>query len=173
MRLAWITDPHLDHLPGSARLFAQYIREETACDAAVITGDISTSQRIVEDLQALSEGLETPVYSVLGNHDYYYSSIDSVHESLNRVKSDSVRWLDEEHAIQLSESTALIGVGGWYDARLGLAESSTLMMQDFQIIKDFSHFSRKDRLDRIELIRSLADRAADLAREKLSTALNV
>ena len=77
MRLAWITDPHFNFLPPfGARAFGQYVAKETGCDAVVLTGDIAESKSLEQASRGFAEGLDKPVYFVLGNHDYYSGSIE-------------------------------------------------------------------------------------------------
>ena len=40
------------------------------CDAVVITGDIGESPNVAAYLRELEQGLQRPIYFVLGNHDF-------------------------------------------------------------------------------------------------------
>jgi len=68
MRLAWITDPHFNFLPRfGARVFGQYVAKKTDCDAVVLTGDIAEFKSLDKASEDFAEGLDKPVYFVLGN----------------------------------------------------------------------------------------------------------
>jgi predicted phosphodiesterase len=69
MKLAWVTDPHID--PTTEANLRRAMRAGGQVDAAVCTGDLSSAPRLREHLHQLREALRCPVYFVLGNHDYY------------------------------------------------------------------------------------------------------
>ena len=119
MRLAWITDPHFNFLPPfGARAFGQYVAKETGCDAVVLTGDIAESKSLERASRGFAEGLDKPVYFVLGNHDYYSGSIEGTRTVARRL-GGNLRWLHSAGIVQLSQETALVGHEGWYDAQYG------------------------------------------------------
>ena len=82
MRLAWITDPHLNHV--AEECWQRWIDEVTGhgVDGIVITGDISEGDDVVPQLQRLARSLPTPIYFVLGNHDFYQSSIANTRQQV-------------------------------------------------------------------------------------------
>ncbi len=47
-------------------------------DGLFLTGDISTASQIEAHLQLFEDLYQSPVYFVLGNHDYYGGSIEAV-----------------------------------------------------------------------------------------------
>ncbi len=71
MKLAWITDIHLNFINLTARqkFYQEIIGSE--CDGVLLSGDIAEAPSIKDILQELSDFIEKPVYFVLGNHDYY------------------------------------------------------------------------------------------------------
>jgi hypothetical protein len=86
MRLTWITDPHFNFLPPFGALaFGQYVAKETGCDAVVLTGDIAESKSLEKASKGFAEGLDKPVYFVLGNHDYYGGSIRATRDIARNV----------------------------------------------------------------------------------------
>ncbi len=78
MRLAWIADPHLDFLRGpAAREFCRLIAESRP-DAMLVGGDIGQALPLGAYLDLLEDQLRRPIYFVLGNHDFYGSSVARV-----------------------------------------------------------------------------------------------
>ena len=137
VRLAWTTDCHLEWLNGSPDAFIKSLaRSET--DGVIISGDISNAKHMTYHLKRLSE-LPMPVYFVLGNHDFYGGSFQQVHQMVRRSVKDhtNLTWLTEAPAIQLTESTYLIGHDGWADGRAGMGQRSGLILNDYKLISDF------------------------------------
>lgn len=142
MRLAWMTDPHFNFLPPfGAR--GRYVAQETGCDAVVLTGDIAESKSLEQASRGFAEGLDKPVYFVLGNHDYYSGSTEGTRTVARRLDGN-LRWLDSAGVVQLSKETALVGHEGWYDAQYGDPMGSRVWMSDFDLIEDLRGLTRQD-----------------------------
>jgi hypothetical protein len=145
VRATWLTDIHLNFMrPLALRAFYKRVKGERP-DALFVTGDIGESdsvRRFVEELGAIA-----PVYYVLGNHDYYRSSIDAVRAAL------PPGWLPAVGPVRLTERTVLVGIDGWGDARCGDL-ASTVQLSDWQLIEDFER-ARYDRDARVQLLQDL------------------
>ncbi len=153
MRLAWATDIHLDFASGSALegFLASLVAAQP--DAVLITGDIGESGTWAKHLQSIEDRVARPVWFVLGNHDYYRSTIRAVRE-----RAKPKRWLPAHGAVLLSDATAMVGHDGWGDGRLGDYANSNVMLNDYLLIADLvfpNRFLRRDRL------RQLGDEAAE------------
>lgn len=139
MRLAWITDPHLNHVSGER--WQQWIDQIAAhgVDGIVITGDISEGDDVVPQLQRVAQSLSPPIYFVLGNHDFYQSSIAATRQRVIAASREhsSLHYLTDAAPIQLAEGAYLIGEDGWCDATEGDYEGSTIRLNDFALIDDF------------------------------------
>jgi Icc protein len=139
MRIAWITDPHLNHCSLSSweRLVVQL--NSCQCDAIVITGDISEGDDVVFQLMRLVDAVTVPIHFVLGNHDFYQSSIQQTRADVGDAVEKQIRlhYLRNEQAIELSPTVGLVGEDGWGDATEGNYEQSTVLLNDFQLIEDF------------------------------------
>lgn len=174
MNLAWITDLHLErHKPFAAKPLGEYLVKDYEFDALLITGDISHAPRLKKDLLGLRDGIAKPIYYVLGNHDYYGSSVAKTKEELATLLEENLTFLDSSPIVSVDDGVTLCGVGGMYDIRFGMAEASTFIMPCNEQVEEFSGFGRKDRLKRIELIRKIADDDAMLAKQKLTEAAKV
>lgn len=160
MRATWLTDIHLNFMrPLALRAFYACVQREQP-DVLLVTGDIGESDsvaRFVDELGAIA-----PVYYVLGNHDYYRSSITEVR---SRVPAG---WLGAMHPVQLTERTVLLGVDGWGDARCGDLQS-TIQLSDWQLIEDFAPV-RYDRAARLQLLNDLGTTEAFTLGEQLARA---
>lgn len=135
-RLVWATDIHLDWLnhPQASQRFGEYLREETSGEAFVLTGDLSEAPSLVHHLQELQDGLQRSTYFVLGNHDYYKGSFESVEKAAAKFEL----WLDHGEVHKLTEKVALVGSEGWYDAEFGYPMAPKFGMTDWQAIEDLS-----------------------------------
>ena len=133
MRVAWATDIHLDFLADEqVRAFAATLAQERP-EAVVLSGDLSHAELLEHHLRLLLGVLGCPIYFVLGNHDYYGSSIVDVRHAVTELcaRRSRLRWLPACGVVSLSEQTALIGCDGWADARLGDPAGTTVVLNDF------------------------------------------
>ena len=75
MRLAWLTDIHFTYVPPANREAFYTTLAAEKLDALLIGGDIGESETPAAFLKEIEDRLSLPIYFVLGNHDYYHSSI--------------------------------------------------------------------------------------------------
>lgn len=137
-KIAWITDIHLNFLDAKAR--KQFYRsiDQTDSDAILITGDIADAASICKILSDFSNHTNKNIYFVLGNHDYYSSSVASVRESITMLCSENSKltWLGNSEIIKLNSDTVLLGHDGWADARYGDFDHSTVTLNDSRLIAE-------------------------------------
>jgi predicted phosphohydrolase len=170
VRLAWLTDIHLDFL-GADRIAAFSAEVARASpDAVVLTGDISVAPVLGPQLAQLVAGWRFPCYFVAGNHDYYGSSIDAVRRALRALPSmePRLRWLPSQGVVRLTPTTALVGVDGWGDGRLGNPEGTPILLNDHLRIAELVQPSRAELL---RVVRALGDAEAATLRTLLGEAL--
>lgn len=171
--LAWISDPHLN-LTTQSRIknLCKEISHEDDCIGIVITGDIAESDSVLTHLITLKKEIDLPIYFVLGNHDYYNSSIIEVYNNLNANLPANINWLTDCDFIRISSSVAIVGHDNWWDGRAGSLDSMGLldgliMAPDYTLIKDVAW---KNKEDRFVKLREMADDSADKIIGKLSCA---
>ena len=150
MRLVWVTDLHLNHAAAAERdLWLRQV-EAQQCEGLLISGDIAESSDVVACLRQIAEPLQLPVYFVLGNHDFYGSSIGATVQTVIRACRElpQLHYLTDLAAIPLRSSspnpktgpnpgTYLVGEDGWGDASEGDYEGSYVRLNDFVHISDF------------------------------------
>ncbi len=169
MRLVWVTDIHLDFLGATEtdRFFQEVA--ETGADGVVVSGDIALAATVEDLLGRMGRAVGTPVWFVLGNHDFYGGSIGVVRERATRLSAEGrVVWLGATGMVELSPRTALVGHDGWGDARLGNAASTPVLLNDFLVIDDLAGAGRADLTARL---RRLGDEAAAHVKRVLPEAL--
>jgi predicted MPP superfamily phosphohydrolase len=91
LRLGWLTDIHLNFVssPKRAEFYAQ-VRQENL-DALLLGGDIGEAHSVTKLLAEVADGLQIPIYFVLGNHDFYRGSFATVREDVKRQSAASRR----------------------------------------------------------------------------------
>ena len=89
MKLAWITDIHLNFIDIETRqkFYQEIIDSE--CDRILLSGDIAEAPNIKNLLQELSDFIEKPIYFVLGNHDYYRGQVNDVRREMTVLTESS------------------------------------------------------------------------------------
>jgi predicted phosphohydrolase len=163
VRATWLTDIHLNFLrPLALQAFYARVKDEQP-QVLLVTGDIGEADsvaRFVADLAAIA-----PIYFVLGNHDYYRSSIATVRGGMERL-DDTATWLPAHDPLRISTRTIMLGIDGWGDARCGDLES-TIELSDWKLIDDFRK-CRGDRPARIEILKRLGANEARALRDRLA-----
>jgi predicted MPP superfamily phosphohydrolase len=139
---AWATDIHLDTLgndPVAITDFGKFLVKD-APHGVFLTGDLSNAKNLVYHLSILEKACERPIYFVLGNHDFYGASVETVRKTMRELTNMSqyLKYLPTTQYVALSPTTALIGHDGWYDGLYGDYKSSRFVMNDWIDIKEFA-----------------------------------
>jgi len=161
MKLAWLSDLHLEFV--HPRIYGKFVQElqDSKADAFLLGGDIGTSSTVCEYLENLAADLRRPIYFVLGNHDYYGNSVRYVEGRVDEIhrREYNLEWLSRGSYVLpgSSEVIGLIGEGGWADGRNGDVANSKVSVADSSKITDLVCTSMSDRLAKMQ---ELADSAA-------------
>jgi len=171
MRLIWATDIHLNFISRDAALSFCHSILELDSDGLLLTGDIAEGSDIVAWLEFLKDNLEIPIYFVLGNHDYYHSSIVGVRQQIRKLDTSNrqLNWLGDGKVVGLSSSTALLGHGGWGDARAGDFMSTPIRLNDHRLIRELSNLPRATLMNELH---RLGDEAAAVLSRSLNEAMS-
>ena len=169
MLLAWMTDLHLDFVDETDRAALAAEVVAARADGVVITGDIATAADVLETIDELAQAVHVPLWFVLGNHDFYGAAIADVRaRAAASTALGGPQWLEASGAARLGPRTALVGVDGWGDARLGDFAGSRVVLNDFLRIDELTGVNRAVLRERLA---SLGDAAAAALQPTLQTAL--
>lgn len=169
-RLVWSTDLHLDAMPkGQLPLFFELLAAFES-DAVLIGGDISNGVGSLQLLESLQKHVDKPFYFVLGNHDYYYGSIEAIRKEARALtaRNPNICYLSNSEIVPLTPTTALIGHDGWSDGRAGDYENSDVLLNDYFLIEELKKLNPQERLEKLN---RLGEEAADLLEKRLRQAL--
>lgn len=180
MRLTWMTDIHLvflrDKETGAFDLeyfeFLDQVRREEP-DAILISGDIGEAPELSAFLEQLADAWQRPIYFVLGNHDYYFSSVAKVREEVGLLcdRVEHLHFLSRMEVVSLAPDLGLIGHDGWADGRCGLYHWSDVKLSDIKYIDDLI-FEGPDAADRrLPVLHALGDEAGEHIARVLPKAL--
>lgn len=168
MRIAWASDVHFDFVDEAQVVTWARGIVDSGASALLLGGDIADARSLAGWLELVQRELGSrPLYFVLGNHDYYHGSIAAVREL---ARSSSARWLAEGGPVLLDDQCALVGVGGWGDARVGDFLASPVLLNDYRLIADLAG-ANMDRAALLPLLREQGDREAAALEGPLQEAL--
>lgn len=170
MKLAWLTDIHLDFLDeAGVGAFCNSIATTTA-QGVLVGGDIALAGTFEGALRTMAQQVGKPLWFVLGNHDYYGGRVAAVRERATALSREGrAVWLGAVGVVELTPRTALVGHDGWGDARFGDHTGSTVLLNDFFRIADLVG-SDKARLGQV--LGRLGDESAAHLRRVLPPALD-
>lgn len=169
MKMAWLTDIHLNFVGrNEVDKLCESIRTSGA-EYVLITGDIATAENLCLYLEYLADEVKRPIFFVLGNHDYYHSSLAHVNRDVAKLTDGNLllHWLSNRGVIPLSPDTCLMGHEGLADGRLGDPEGSTVDLNDYHLIKEL----RLPKSKRLAMQHKLGDAAAEHLRMCLDDAV--
>lgn len=164
------TDTHLNvSWPWSKGKLVRAINREQPA-GLFLTGDISSGPKVDDDLVYLASNLNCPIYFVLGNHDYYHSSITGTNQRMKALCSHhpNLHWMTEAGVIKLNKRVGLIGTEGWYDGGIGNPDY-LLLTTDWILIHETR--SMPTMSDRIDFFRDCAEKSTLLMKSRLEEAL--
>jgi hypothetical protein len=138
MRAAWATDVHLEFIPFPRPFYLDL--RETGAEAILLTGDIATAPTVEGMLRDMADVVDVPIWFVLGNHDFYLGSIEDVRAWARRETESAspLGWLPAAGVVSLTERTALVGVDGFGDGRLGDPLTSRVLLSDWEVIRELT-----------------------------------
>ena len=114
MKLAWLTDIHINFLERDERTKFYNDILNTHCDAVLISGDIAEAPCVIDLMREMATHLKRPIYFILGNHDYYRGTVHDVREALTSLTKthEQLFWLPVAGIQLLTKDTLLIGQDG-------------------------------------------------------------
>jgi len=175
MRLAWLTDIHLNFIDDFARqkFYQQIINAR--CDGVLISGDIAEAIDVEAILIEMADFIKKHIYFVLGNHDYYRGQINEVRNSMNALTKaqPNLFWLPAAGIQKLDHDTCLIGQDGWADGRLGDYENSRIVLNDSRMISDLFQEKILGKYQLLEKMQQLADADAMRLKNDLEQAISL
>lgn len=159
MKPCWITDIHLNFLEDDkAREFLETVHDHDS-DIVFLTGDIAESPVLSDYITMIDQVVGKPVYFVLGNHDFWHTSVSHIHAHFPRFLNEKsfTRWLTTSGVIALDNDTCVIGHEGWYDCRYGDWQSSSFLMREWSCQEDYRGCSTmKDVVERSQTLANLS-----------------
>ena len=160
--VAWWTDPHFELLSEVQRKQVLDAWSEASADCGIITGDISHGSSTLSWLRQLAAVFPRPIYFVLGNHDFYGTSIVRQRDAARKLCDEvaNLTYLTSSDVISLSSDTALVGHDGWGDMREGDWEGTGVRPPDLDAIEDLIEVAG-DRHGLCRRLRQLGDEAAE------------
>jgi predicted phosphohydrolase len=138
--ITWCTDLHLDHVDDKKLIsFAESLNKSKS-DFILFTGDISNSTSVTYKLSAIEHIVKRPLYFVLGNHDYYGSSVEVVRKQMHDLTNVAqyLRYLPTHTYSRLTDNVALVGHDCWYDAGYGNLKQTKMIFNDWIMIKEYA-----------------------------------
>ena len=167
VKIVWLSDTHMAALKKEEldKLFA--LVKENKPDIVLIGGDICNGPHFLSAY--LEKIIACPFYFILGNHDFYYGSIEEVKKRAQLLAQKTVNgnYLTDLQVVHLAKNIALIGHDGWADGRAGDFMQSNILLNDYFCIQDLKNLSKKELLEKLN---KLGDEAAAYFKKTLNEA---
>lgn len=145
MKLAWLTDIHLNACTYDQRMAFYQTIKDADVDGVLITGDIGDSISVESFLVEIS-ALDTQTYFVLGNHDYYMGSVPHTRNIM--FWGDEIIYLPHSmDGEKLNDHVHIVGQDCWADGRNGNYAGSPVVLNDRRYIKELADASKLDLMD--------------------------
>lgn len=158
MKLLWLTDIHVNFLNAHKReSFYSSLRLSKRPDVVVISGDIAESDSWMPVVYDIHRYTQIPVYFVLGNHDYYGSSISKERNRARRLSHPDVKYLPANPS-RFSNGVVIVGADGWGDTRSGDFGSGRVRLNDENYIEELRNASKHGREALGKAMREIARR---------------
>src|SRR5262249_47567983 len=95
MKIAWLTDIHLNFLDRNSRKRFYEFLVISKADLVMISGDIAEAPSVKDILTEMGKEINRPIYFVLGNHDYYFGYVQEVRDEMTQLSSSNplLHWL--------------------------------------------------------------------------------
>lgn len=166
--IVWISDSHLNFVTNDKikRLAHSLLDEDNVPpDHVIITGDVSDGNKLIANLFTLEEALQetnadVQLSVIIGNHDYYGSSVSGVRSQLRMADFAAINYLTSVGPVALTPNVCIIGTDGWCDAVYGDIYGN-LVMNDWYEITDLRLAQQTGGIE------SVARKCADLARKEV------
>lgn len=158
-RYLWLTDLHLNFVDDAALVAFLARLQDAQPDGIWFTGDLAEAKEVTSFLTRLDEALRVPFYFVLGNHDFYFGSIEQVRRQIDDLCAtrSNLKYLSHQGPLPLNARTAIVGHDGWADGRLGDYDRSFVMMNDYRLIQELAGYNKTSRRG---VLQALGDAAA-------------
>lgn len=169
--LLWLSDIHLDRATSDVKNRFLEKLHTARYDAVLLTGDISTSQHIIQHLTEISHACShRSVFYTLGNHDYFGGSISEVENAVNELSRRLLNLvqLGQGEIIELSANTALVGHRGWCDGSAGAGLETKVKSSDHWRIDDFKDLTVSEFFTKMKM---MGEESANYFRNVLPKAL--
>lgn len=172
MKLVWLTDIHLNLLDVGKRMDFYGELIATYNDGILISGDIAEATSIQSILKEMVNAIQKPIYFVLGNHDYYHSSINDLRHKMTSITKDEpcLFWLPASGLQNLNKDTVLLGHDSFADGRYGDYTNSRVVLNDSRMIVDLFQNSALGKYQLLEKMQQLADQDANKLQKSIEKA---
>ncbi len=170
-RFLWLSDLHLDEdiFHYLASITSDCDKKKIPIHGLFLSGDISDKGDVATWIKRIRSKIFFPCYFVLGNHDYYGSSVVSVRHHFSQHRSEyyerSLYYLRQcDEPIVISPGVVLIGVDGWSDAKIGSPLQSKVYLRDWDEIDELQYLTIDERL---EVMAELSEECIGFLKKKL------
>lgn len=156
MKLVWLSDTHLNFI--SEEQTREFVKTVACCDpdVVIISGDLADGRTFSSRIKLLSE-IGCSIYFVLGNHDFYHSSINAMRVKAKIIQEEyaNLFYLPTQGVVQLTPDVALVGHDGWADGRNG-NPFSLVELNDFYLIGGLTYLNYRERREAIAMLAAAA-----------------
>ena len=140
LKILEISDLHTEfHGDGGVGFLKSLKPFSKETDVLVVAGDLTTYKNLEHNIYYLCDVWENVVY-VAGNHEYYHSSFNSVHDILKKleVSNKNFHWLNNSH-VEI-KNQRFVGCTLWFEENNESKDAyNKRCLNDFNLIQDFEN----------------------------------
>ncbi len=159
LHLQVLSDIHVEFHRDGGRDFIRRL-DPTGVDVLVVAGDLATTAALGDALARLCDRYPRVAFTT-GNHAYYGSSPDAVHEEMARVAArlPNLHWL--HHSTATIGGVRFAGTPLWFRPSL-LTRKYADQLNDFALIRDFVPWVYEENARALTFLRGDVAKGADV-----------
>lgn len=140
MRIALLSDIHIEFQRDLGREFIELYLTDLYADALVIAGDTAPATMLLPFFQRVRGVYAGPIVTVRGNHEYYGYSMERVDACYAELTSSIPDFHELNDSAVTINNQRLLGGTGWFPSDPNVEHYAKHLINDFRCINNLDSF---------------------------------